>query len=131
MDARARGRCLCGRVRYAFDRERVRWRAHCHCESCRRNCSAPFTTWFGVPDTAFRWKAVRPRTYESSPGQKRLFCPACGTPMAYRTERRPDEIHLYAASLDDPSDFQPEAHEFWGERVEWIHLADDLPRRDD
>ena len=130
MDPHASGRCLCGHIRYAFDADRVRWRAHCHCESCRRNCSAPFTTWFGVPDTAFRWKAARPAVYDSSPGQTRFFCPICGTPMAYQTERRPDEIHLYAASLDDSSGFRPEAHEFWSERVDWIHLADDLPRTD-
>ena len=131
MNPRAQGRCLCGNIRYALDADRVRWRAHCHCESCRRNCSAPFTTWFGVPDTAFRWKAAAPAAYASSPGRTRFFCPACGTPMAYRTARRPDEIHLYAASLDESSGFAPEAHEFWAERVDWVQLADDLPRRDD
>jgi len=130
MDPRSHGRCLCGNVRYAFDRERVRWRAHCHCESCRRNCSAPFTTWFGVPETAFRWIGAEPATYASSPGQMRYFCPVCGTPMAYRTKRRDDEVHLYAASLDDPTGFAPQAHEHWPERLAWVHLADDLPRSD-
>jgi hypothetical protein len=130
MDARARGRCLCGQVRYAFDAGKVRWRAHCHCESCRRNCSAPFTTWFGVPDTAFRWTGAEPSRYESSQGQARFFCRACGTPMAYRSARFPDEIHLYASSLDDSSGFQPTGHVYWSERVAWVHLADDLPRKD-
>ena len=50
--------------------------------------------------------------------------------MAYRTKRRPDEIHLYAASLVESSGFQPEEHGFWSERVDWVHLADDLPRTD-
>jgi hypothetical protein len=130
MNPRASGRCLCGNIRYAFDGSRVRWRAHCHCESCRRNCSAPFTTWFGVPETAFRWRGAKPAAFANSRGQTRFFCPVCGTPMAYRTERRPDEVHLYAASLDDSVGFAPEAHEIWSERVDWILLADDLPRKD-
>jgi hypothetical protein len=50
--------------------------------------------------------------------------------MAYRSQKYPDEIHLYAASLDDSSGFEPTAHVFWAERVLWVHLADDLPRRD-
>ena len=130
MDPRARGRCLCGHIRYAFDREKVRSRAHCHCESCRRNCSAPFTTWFIVPDTAFRWTGAEPARYESSAGQSRFFCPVCGTPMGYRTAQRPDEIDLYAASLGDSSGFKPEAHDCWGGRVDWVELADHLPRRE-
>lgn len=130
MDPHTHGRCLCGNVRYAFDPETVRWRGHCHCESCRRNCSAPFTTWFGVADTGFRWTGAEPARYASSPGRTRYFCPVCGTPMAYRTKRRADEIHLYAASLEESSGFQPEEHGFWSERVDWVHLADELPRTD-
>ena len=44
-----RRRCLCGAVSFEFSGAE-NWRAHCHCESCRRNTSSPFTTWFGVPN---------------------------------------------------------------------------------
>ena len=49
--------------------------------------------------------------------------------MAYRSTRFPDETHFYAASLDDPSDFQPDAHFFWSEHVPWLEPSDDLPRK--
>jgi hypothetical protein len=48
--------------------------------------------------------------------------------MSYETDERPDEVDLYAASLDDSSDFAPEFHSHWDERVTWVTLADDLPR---
>lgn len=121
------GHCLCGKVRYEYEGA-PNWQAHCHCESCRRNCSAAFTSYFGVTDGSWRWTGAEPSVYASSPGVERLFCPTCGTPMAYRSARWPGETHFYAASLDDPSIFRPQSHVNWAERVPWVHLADHLPR---
>jgi hypothetical protein len=88
-----KGRCLCGEVTYEY-RGPENWRGHCHCESCRRNTSSPFTTWFGVPRAACRFTGKQPAVYRSSPGVRRLFCANCGTPMAYDSDRYPDEIHI-------------------------------------
>ena len=123
------GRCLCGDVTYAYHGPEI-WRAHCHCESCRRNTSSPFTTFFAVPKEACRFTGQEPRVYRSSPGVRRSFCGRCGTPMAYETDELPDEIHLYAASLEESGDFRPERHDFHAERVPWVTLGDDLPRDD-
>ncbi len=120
------GRCLCGAVRYSYTGPE-NWRGHCHCESCRRTTSSPFTTFFGVPWEAFRFTGTEPAAYVSSPGVRRLFCSTCGTPMAYDADRFPDEIHLYAASLDDPNGFEPQFHVYCGERLPWISLGDGLP----
>lgn len=127
-DAETIGRCLCGAVSYAYSGPE-NWRAHCHCESCRRNCSAPFTTFFGVPREAFRWTGAEPAVYQSSPGVRRLFCSRCGTPMAYDADKFAHEIHFYAASLEDSSGFRPQGHVHDSERLPWIELADDLPRK--
>ena len=121
------GHCLCGVVRYDFDGAPL-WQAHCHCESCRRNCSAPFTSYLGVAEDGLRWTGEAPAVYVSSPGVARLFCAACGTPMAYRSTRWPGETHLYAASLDDPTDYVPTRHVHWDEHLPWLHLDDGLPR---
>ena len=122
-----RGRCLCGAVSYEYEGPE-NWRAHCHCESCRRCVSSPFTTFMGVPNEAFRFTGKAPRTYVSSPGVRRLFCGDCGSPMAYEADRFPNEIHLYAASLERPESFEPTAHVHVAEQLPWIHLADGLPR---
>ncbi len=121
------GRCACGEVRFAA-RGEVRARNHCHCDSCRRATSSPFTTWLTVARAALRWTGAEPRAHASSPGVTRRFCGRCGSPMSYETDERPDEVDLYAASLDDSSDFAPEFHSHWDERVTWVTLADDLPR---
>lgn len=48
--------------------------------------------------------------------------------MTYQFEGWPDETHLYAASLEDPSQFEPQAHFHYAERVHWISLTDELPK---
>lgn len=121
------GRCLCGAVRFEFEGE-PRWSAYCHCDSCRRNCSAPVAAFFGVDRGAFRWTGAAPAAYESSPGVRRLFCGRCGSPMAYDADRDRRNIHLYTASLDDPGACPPTAHVFTAERLAWFDVADNLPR---
>ncbi|HXV24920.1 MAG TPA: GFA family protein [Alphaproteobacteria bacterium] len=124
-----RGRCLCGEVRFEYEGPE-NWRGHCHCDSCRRNTSSPFTTFFGVPRAAFRFTGTPPRVYHSSPGVRRLFCAHCGTPMAYENDRDKEEIHLYAACLEDSKKFSPQFHVYWAEKVPWIELSDHLPKYD-
>lgn len=127
------GHCLCGAVSYAFEGA-PNWQAHCHCESCRRNCAAPFTSYFGVSHGKWRWTGTEPAAYASSPGVRRHFCTRCGTPMAFEGERWSHEIHFYAATLADPAAFRPTAHVNWNEHLPWVKLDDGLrtyytPRR--
>jgi len=124
-----KGRCLCGRVTFEYRGPEI-WGGHCHCESCRRATSSPFTTWFGVPRSACRFTGSEPSVYRSSPGVRRLFCSNCGTPIAFESDRWPDETHLYAASLEDARDFAPQFHVHVAEKLPWVKLADGLPQYD-
>ena len=121
------GRCLCKATTFAFDGP-MAWKGHCHCDSCRRNCSAPFTTFLGVPRGNFRWTGKATGKFSSSPGVHRHFCTTCGTPMAFDRDTDVENIHLYAASLDDHTQFRAEFHEFWEERVPWVTVIDDLEK---
>jgi len=120
------GRCLCGAVTYRCEALPL-WQSHCHCESCRRATASPFTSFLGVGNGTWAWTGETPASYNSSPGTWRDFCPHCGTQMAYRSMRWPDEMHFYAATLDDPAAYQPTAHSHSAERLPWIHLSDGLP----
>ncbi len=120
------GRCLCGAVRYVFEGA-PNWQAHCHCESCRRATSSPFTSYFGVSHGRWRWTGATRAVVASSPGARRHFCPDCGSPMAYEGDRWPHEIHFFAATLDDPAAFRPTVHAYWNEHLPWVRLADGLP----
>ncbi len=46
--------------------------------------------------------------------------------MAYDNDEDVKNIHLYAASLDDYSQFRADFHVFHSERVPWVTLCDDL-----
>lgn len=128
--ASASGRCLCGAVRYKFDPDAVLWCGYCHCDSCRRACSAPVTAYFGVRRSAWRWFGQAAAQFQSSAHATRYFCQTCGSQLGFRTDKLPDEFHGFAASLDDPVDFAPQAHFFHAEALPWLHIDDDLTRHE-
>lgn len=120
------GRCFCGAVRFEFETP-VKWTVACHCESCRRQCSAPFTVFVGVPDGQWRWTAGAPQLNPSSSGVERLFCGDCGSPLTFRSTGLTDILHFHAAALENPEAFPPERHVAIEEKLGWLHLNDDLP----
>lgn len=122
------GRCLCGDITFRCTAAPL-WQAHCHCESCRRATASPFTSFLGIADGHWEWTGAVPAGHASSPGVRRDFCPRCGTPMAFRADRFPGEIHFYAATLDRPEAFAPTCHYHAAEMLPWVHLSDGLPRK--
>jgi hypothetical protein len=58
----------------------------------------------------------------------RGFCPTCGTPLSYRHARRPEEIDLTLAALDDPAAPAPTCHIWIEHKLPWVRLDDGLPR---
>jgi len=119
--------CLCRAIVFEYDGE-PNWTLNCHCESCRRATSSPMTTWISVPRARWRFISGTPRYFSSSPGVRRGFCEQCGSPLTYEADRIPDEIHLYAASLANPSRVTPERHVYVAEQLPWFDTMDALPR---
>lgn len=124
-----RGRCLCGKTRWEFQGE-ITWACYCHCDDCRRNCAAPIVAWLGIPLENFRWTGDAPKTLESSKGVWRHFCATCGSPMGFEADHYPGGMHLYAASLEDPENFQPTFHVNYQSKLPWLQIDDDLPKYD-
>ena len=121
------GGCLCGAVRYEV-KGAPSWIAYCHCESCRRHTGAPVSPFVGATRTQLSYSGEVPLGYTSSPGVTRSACPHCGTPIAYETERRPEDVDLYLGTLDEPERFVPTFHVHCAEQLPWLHIDDDLPR---
>lgn len=48
--------------------------------------------------------------------------------MAFVANHYPGRIHLYAASLEKPSDFAPRFHLNIKSKLPWLKLDDDLPQ---
>lgn len=127
MTSMADGSCLCGAVGFAA-RLPAKWVAHCHCTRCQRAHGAAFVTWVGLQQD----------DVEITDGQQRLtwfqhdqagrgFCGRCGSPMFFRSERYPGELHIARALFHDALAQQPQAHAFHGTHVDWATLAEPLP----
>ena len=104
------GHCLCRNVRYRFGGPRT-WTCFCHCEECRRNCAAPIVAYIGVPLDGFRWQVgeqeERSPHLPFQPGSQALLLQPMRNAHSIQAEHYPGEIHLYAATLENPQDFGP------------------------
>jgi len=119
--------CLCGAVKATVIGE-PNWVGHCHCPSCQKATSAGFATYAGYDRSAVQFTENSPKVYKSSPGVKRRFCDACGSPVSFEGETWPDEIHLHLAFIDQSADFKPTGHTYVKTQMPWVHLDDGLVR---
>ena len=123
------GGCLCGAVRYRTDAEPFN-AGYCHCSMCRKSSGAPVIAAASVPTASFellQGEAALKR-YRSSEQVHRLFCGTCGGQLFFDVIDEPDTIDIWLGSLDEPDRVVPGYHIYDGDRVRWLHIADDLPR---
>ena len=124
------GTCTCGAIRYSCTAEPAfSW--NCHCRDCQRASGSAFCAVMYVPRTALSvegeagWYEV---IAESGRRVTRGFCPACGSPLFILADLVPDLQGLWAASLDEPARFQPQA-DVWASRAQpWDCMAAMLPK---
>jgi hypothetical protein len=124
------GACLCGGVKFEVQLPSL-WCAHCHCTQCQRFHGAPLVTWAGFSDECFSVVSGEQnlRWYASSAPAQRGFCGECGSSLFFRSSQWPGEMHVALANLEGPLDREPQGHVFYDSHVDWLHLADDLPRK--
>jgi hypothetical protein len=121
------GGCLCGAVRYRAQGAPLA-RTLCHCASCRRTAGAPTVAWTIFPADGFAFVAGKPKSFRSSPHIERSFCGDCGTPLLYRSDRRPDVVDVPTATLDEADLFPPEREIWTGEKLVWEVVNDSIPQ---
>jgi hypothetical protein len=121
------GGCLCGATRYQATGDPIVV-TFCHCSSCRRAAGAPAVAWAMFPLDRFEITKGKPSQFASSKGVERGFCGGCGTPLMYTAEVLPGLVDLTVGSMDDPSRLPPQMHIWDNRRLDWMVLADDLPR---
>ena len=125
-DVAIEGGCLCGQVRYRVSGAPTSSMI-CHCRSCRRAASAPAVPWVTFAKSGLTFTAGAPGYFASSAPVRRSFCPTCGAPLTYEHAKRPDEIDLTTASLDDPEAFPPTYHAWLEDDLAWVRFGDGLP----
>ncbi len=124
------GGCMCGAVRYEARGEALGI-GHCHCRSCRRHSGAPVVTYVGFNADRVRFSGRERSLYNSSPGVQRAFCGLCGTPLTWEGCTSASSgaiIEFHIGTLDHPDGFVPRDHTYYGERIAWFDVADNLPR---
>ena len=118
--AKEEGGCLCGAIRYTATGA-PKWIANCHCQSCRKQTGAVFSTYAGYLETQVTFTRA-PAVFHSSEGVSRGHCPDCGTPIFYKGARWPGEIHLHIGTFDRPERFKPQGDAFKEEKVAWVTI---------
>lgn len=104
------GRCACGAIEYSTEAE-VEFAFNCHCRKCQRATGAGHSSAFAVSKESFHLSGViKEFRSQSDNGAATYsgFCPDCGSPLTSRTDRFPERIYVLAATMDDPSEFQPQ-----------------------
>ena len=66
--------------------------------------------------------------FESSPGQFRVFCGRCGSPLFKEDKNRPLQVRLRLGCLDSDLDQTPLFHVFVSEKPGWSEISDDIPQ---
>lgn len=120
------GRCACGSVSYRADAE-IAFSFNCHCRKCQRATGGGHASAFAIPLDAFKVSGtIKEFRSLSDNGAATYsgFCADCGSPMTSRTERFPERIYIHAATLDDPSIFDPEFVVFAEKAQPW-----DIPQQ--
>lgn len=122
------GGCLCGAVRFEVTAKPLSV-YYCHCSMCRKNSGGGmFLVSATVPLEGFVFTKGKPAAYESSPGNLRLFCGGCGSPLGARVAEDPKLTEVHLGCLDDPSIIKPEFHIYTSSQVSWHEIKDELPR---
>ena len=104
--------------------------AHCHCVQCRKASGADFAT--NATVSASRFKLLSGEEllseFESSPGNFRVFCSRCGSPIMKRRPDDPNTIRLRLGCLEGDPGQRPVVHVFVSEKQSWTEIRDELPQ---
>ena len=130
MNTLFEGHCACGAVRYQCTANPAfSWL--CHCRDCQRASGSAYCSILYVSRSALTiqgdatYHTVRA---ESGNAVSRGFCALCGAPLFILADLVPDLQGVWAASLDDPSQFKPSVQVWCGSAQSWGTLHPTLPR---
>lgn len=123
------GRCACGAVSYEANADPIRM-INCHCRHCQQATGSAFAALIALPSNATTLLGILSRFMEKSERgteMERGFCPKCGSPVTFRPLSRPDVLFVYAASLDDPTQYKADADIWVRSAQPWDHFNPEIP----
>ena len=133
MTRKYTGRCACGAVTFAVDKD-PEFIANCHCLDCKKASGGEMATFFAVPQDDFTLISGSPRKFHytaaSGNGLDRNFCPDCGARLFTSSLASfPGLVFVTLGSLDRPELITPKLEMFTKRRLQWNRPLD-LPQFD-
>ncbi|MDC9727712.1 MAG: GFA family protein [Methyloprofundus sp.] len=124
------GRCLCGAVSYEISAKPI-GAGNCHCRTCQKSGGTAYTpVLFVLYDALVITGPYKeyPTLADSGNTMNRGFCPQCGTALFGRNSGSDKIRPVNAATLDDPSIYQPHM-DFWVSSAQaWDIMDPGLPK---
>lgn len=122
----ARGRCLCGGIRYAV-RGELRDVVNCHCERCRRFTGHHMAaTRAELEDISIEDADSLLRWFYPVPEAGYAFCSRCGSSLFWQSTGDPTRRSICAGTLDTPTGLRT-TQALWTSQASDYHSRPDLP----
>ena len=129
MTNKVEGGCLCGLVRYNFDKDDVISSHHCHCKDCQKSTGSGKATIVLIPSSSVVIKGeIKFFSVTGKDGGhvNRGFCHECGSPLISFVEEMKEIKFIKAGSLDDSSWIKVKSS-FWNTTAEsWSPVDDEI-----
>ncbi len=122
------GQCLCKAVQYKINKQPKR-NGLCFCRSCQIKTGSSHIAYLAVESHAVEISGLVKwfeSIGESGNAKHHGFCGQCGTNLFGKPTLWPDIIVVYAGSLNNPSDYQPEVIVWTQEKPSWACINKEL-----
>jgi hypothetical protein len=117
--------CRCGALKIECEGEPVRISA-CHCLACQRRSGSAFAVQARWPDSQVRLSGPSKaweRVADSGARARYLFCPDCGSTVAYTLDSFPGLTAVPVGAFADP-DFPPPLFSIYEHRKHsWVEIG--------
>ncbi len=123
------GGCLCGAIKYEFDKSNLISAHHCHCIDCQKSTGSGKSTILMLPAQSILMDGeLKFYTSPTSSGRNmsRGFCQECGSPVLSFIKEMQEVNFLKAGSLDDSSWLKIDSNFYSSSAHSWSPIDDDI-----
>jgi hypothetical protein len=121
-----RGGCACGAIRFEITDESIGMN-DCQCRDCQHRSGTGHGSYIAFASRAKVMLTGQAKEWDVTGDggtlKRHAFCPICGSPVYLTFPAMPDLFIVHAASLDDPSRYQPQFVTYTASGHAWDAVA--------
>ena len=121
------GSCFCNAVQFKVSGA-PKSVVNCHCNICRKQSGAAFSTYVAVPESAFEITsgADSVSSFQVREGAHKHFCKQCGSPIFNKNARYPGFNIIYLGGISASSEIVPTANIYCESQLPWVPAIAEL-----